>query len=70
MMIPVYHNYVLSWWLTDPQHRQGWRFVLESLADGQKRGFTDIDDLIAAIRQEFEGVCSLEEKIAAGEPSP
>lgn len=50
-----HHTYITRWWQVDSADEETeWRFVLEMPLAQKKRGFTSIDDLLHAIRQEFE----------------
>lgn len=54
-MSPHPHAYITRWWQADSDDEDTiWRFVLEAPITGKKKGFTSIDDLLNAIRQEFE----------------
>ena len=53
---PRYRSYLLTFWEErnqDPVASAVWRFSLEDPRTGQRRGFADLEALIAALEQEM-----------------
>ena len=53
---PRYRSYLLTFWeerSQDPAASAVWRFRLEDPHTGQRRGFADLEALIAALEQEM-----------------
>lgn len=54
--LPRYHVYMLRFWESHPQWLGGptsWRFSLEDPASGVRRGFSDLEGLIAFLQAEM-----------------
>ena len=55
---PRYRSYLLTFWeerSQDPAASAVWRFRLEDPRTGQRRGFADLEALMAALEQEATG---------------
>jgi hypothetical protein len=53
---PRYRSYLLTFWeerRQDPAASVVWRFSLEDPRTGQRRGFADLEALMAALQQEL-----------------
>jgi hypothetical protein len=53
---PRYRSYLLTFWeerSQDPAAYALWRFSLEDPRTGQRRGFADLETLIAALEREM-----------------
>jgi hypothetical protein len=53
---PRYRSYLLTFWEErnrDPSSSAVWRFSLEDPRTGQRRGFADLEALMAALQQEM-----------------
>ena len=54
---PIYRSFVLTLW---QEHGRGssepavWRFRLDDPRTGQRRGFADLEALVAALKEEME----------------
>jgi hypothetical protein len=58
---PCYRSYLLTFWEErnqDPTASAVWRFSLEDPRTGQRRGFADLEALIAALEQEMGEVAT------------
>jgi hypothetical protein len=58
---PRYRSYLLTFWeeqSQDPAASAVWRFSLEDPRTGRRRGFADLEALIAALEQEMGEVPS------------
>jgi hypothetical protein len=54
---PRYRFWVLACWEEesgDPQVRTRWRFSLQDPRTGRRRGFADLEALMAALRRQLE----------------
>jgi hypothetical protein len=51
----VYRAYLLRCWAEDPAaaEQHTWRFSLEGMEEGQRRGFTTLEALVKFIRSEL-----------------
>ena len=55
---PRYRSYLLTFWEErgrDPKVPQVWRFGLEDPHTGQRRGFANLRELVAALEREIAG---------------
>jgi len=50
---PKYHSYLIRLWQED---NQTWRFVLLDLIEGQQRGFVDLEELFAFLRDQVDAL--------------
>jgi len=60
---PRYRSYVLTVWeerSRDPSSPVAWRFSLEDPRTGQRRGFADLEVLVAALKEEIAGADAAE----------
>lgn len=50
------HVYIVRWWRENPADKKAdWRFTLKSPTGNEQQDFfTDIDDLLTAVRHTFE----------------
>jgi len=65
---PRYRSYLLSFWeerSQDPDTPAVWRFSLEDPHTGQRRGFANLRELVAALEREITGY-GTEEKPETG----
>ena len=54
---PRYHSFLITMWQERSQSTDVsvvWRFRMEDPHTGQRRGFADMDALVAALQQEIE----------------
>ena len=46
-----YHSFLLRLWQVKEDGGQEWRATLENVESGEKRGFTNVEDLLAFLSQ-------------------
>jgi hypothetical protein len=53
---PQYQSYLLTFWEERGRDRDGpveWRFRLENVGTGQRRGFASLEEMVVFLRQEL-----------------
>jgi len=66
---PRYRSYLLTWWeerTRDPNQPAVRRFSLEDARSGQRRGFADLEALVAALEDDIAGADGAERESQKG----
>ena len=58
----AYQSYLLRLWRAPGGAEQPWRASLENPLTGERRGFADLEALVAYLRDEIEGESAPEQK--------
>jgi len=66
-MVKGYYSYLLRLWQASTAGGTVWRASLEDVPTGERRAFTDMDDLVAYLRERTEAGSS--EEAPTGEDS-
>ncbi len=64
----MYHSYLLRLWRTSSQSNAVWRASLESAQSGERRGFADLESLLAFLEAQTDADGRADDRLPLSEP--